>query len=100
MPVKGENYNKVAKLSNHSSLQTKNYWENLWLRAKIEANLKLELKMKFVQNTCDKELGGKMKFVNDNYFKSSLKNFQKSLAFREIYVKYLENNSIVIGILF
>ena len=56
--------------------------------------------MKFVQNTCDKELGGKMKFVNDNYFKSSLENFQKSLAFREIYVKYLENNSIVIGILF
>ena len=40
--------------------------------------------MKVVQNTCDKELGGKMKFVNDNYFKSSLENFQKSLPFREI----------------
>ena len=56
--------------------------------------------MKVVQNTCDKELGGKMKFVNDNYFKSSLENFQKSLPFREIYVKYLENNSIVICLLF
>ena len=35
-----------------------------------------------------------MKSVNENYFKSSIKNFQKSLPFREIYVKYLEKNSI------
>ena len=35
--------------------------------------------MKAVWNTCDKELGDKMKFVNENYFKSSLENFQKSL---------------------
>ena len=42
----------------------------MWLRAKTEANLKLELKMKVVSNTCDKELGGEMKFVNnnENYF--------------------------------
>ena len=38
--------------------------------------------MKVVQNTCEKELGGEMKFVNDNYFKSSLENVQKSLAFK------------------
>ena len=35
-----------------------------------------------------------MKSVNENYFKSSLENFQKSLPFREIYVKYLEKNNI------
>ena len=35
-----------------------------------------------------------MKSVNENYFTSSIKNFQKSLPFREIYVKYLEKNSI------
>ena len=40
-----------------------------------------------------------MKPVNENYFKSSLEKFQKSLPFREIYVKYLEKNSIVISIL-
>ena len=33
----------------------------MWLRAKTKANLKLELKMKFVLNTCGKELGGKIK---------------------------------------
>ena len=54
--------------------------------------------MKVAWNTCDKELG-KMKFVNENSFKSSLENVQKSLPFREIYVRYLEKNSIVIGIL-
>ena len=34
---------------------------------------------------------------NENYFKRTLENFQKSLsffAFREIYVKYLQKNSI------
>ena len=40
-----------------------------------------------------------MKSVNENYFKSSLENFQKLLPFRKIYVKYLEKNSIVKGIL-
>ena len=34
-----------------------------------------------------------MKSVNENYFKSSLENFQKSLPIHEIYVKYLEKNS-------
>ena len=41
---------------------------------------------------CCKELGGEMKSVNENYFKSSL--VQKSLPFRKIYIKYLEKNSI------
>ena len=35
-----------------------------------------------------------MKSVNENYFKSSLEKFQKSLPFRKIYVKYLEKKSI------
>ena len=43
------------------------------MRAKTKANLKPELKMKVFWNTCDKELGGKMKSVSENYFKSSLK---------------------------
>ena len=55
--------------------------------------------MKVVWNTCDKELDGELKFVNENYFKSLLENFQQSLAFRENYAKYLEKNSIVIGVL-
>ena len=50
--------------------------------------------MNVVWNTCDKELGGKMKSINENYFKSSLKNSQMSLPFTEIYVKYLEKNSV------
>ena len=81
------------------SLQTKNYAENLWLRAKTEANLKPQLKIKIAWNTCDRKLGGEMKPVNENYFKSSLEKFQKSLPVRETYVKYLEKNSIVISIL-
>ena len=56
----------------------------MWLRAKAEANLK----MKVAWNTCDKELGGEMKSAYENYFKSSLENFQQSLPLREIYVKY------------
>ena len=51
--------------------------------------------MKVVCNTCDKELGSEMKSVNENYL---LQKFQKSLSFREIYVEYLEKNSIVIGL--
>ena len=43
--------------------------------------------MKVVWNTCDKELGDNIKSVNEKYFKSSLKNFKKSLSFRESYVK-------------
>ena len=35
--------------------------ENLSLRAKTKANLRPELKMKVVWNTCEKELGGEMK---------------------------------------
>ena len=56
-------------------------------------NLKPELRMKVVWSTCDKELGDEMKSVTENYFKSSLENFQKSFAFRETYVRYLEKNS-------
>ena len=35
-----------------------------------------------------------MKSVYENYFKNSLENFRKSLLFREIYIKYLEKNSV------
>ena len=48
--------------------------KNLWLRAKTEANLKLELKVKVIWNTYDKVLGGETKTVNKKYFKSSLEN--------------------------
>ena len=51
--------------------------------------------MKIVWNICDKELGGEIKSVNENYFKSSLEYFRKSLSFREIYGKYLEKNKSV-----
>ena len=44
--------------------------------------------MKVVRNTCDKELDGEMKSVNENCFESSLENFQKLLPFRDIYGKY------------
>ena len=55
--------------------------------------------MKVVWITCDKELGGEMKFVKENYLnKISLVNFRKLLPFREVYVTYLEKNSIAIGI--
>ena len=47
--------------------------------------------MKVVWNTCDKELGAKMKSA---YFKSSLENLQKSLFLREVYMKYLEWNRV------
>ena len=50
--------------------------------------------MKVVWNICDKELGGEIKSVNENYFKSSLEYFRKSLSFREIYGKYLEKNRV------
>ena len=50
-------------------------------------------------NTCYKELDGEMKSVNENCFKSSLEKSQKSLPFREIYVKNVEKNITVIGIL-
>ena len=65
---------------------------------KTEAYLKPELKMKAVSNNCDKELGGEMYSVNENYFKSSLENLQKSLPFREIYLKCFGKNSIDIAI--
>ena len=41
---------------------------------------------------------GEIKSVDGNYCKWSLKNFQKSLSFREIYVKYLGKNCIAMGI--
>ena len=71
----------------------------MWLRAKTEANLKPELKMKVVWNTCDEELGSEMKPAIEKYFKRSLENFQKPLPFREICVKYIEKIDLVIGIL-
>ena len=43
--------------------------------------------MKVVWNTCDKELDDDIKSVNENYFKSSFKNFKKSLSLKETYVK-------------
>ena len=49
--------------------------------------------MKVVWNTCDKERGGEIKSPKKNYLKSSLENFQKSLPYWEIYVKYLEKNN-------
>ena len=55
--------------------------------------------MKVVWNTCNEELGSDMKPAIENYFKSSLENFQNSLPFREIYQKYVEKNDVVIGIL-
>ena len=50
--------------------------------------------MKVFWNTCYKELGGEIKSVDENYFKALLEIFQKTLPFRENYVKYLEKNSI------
>ena len=50
-------------------------------------------------NTCYKEPDGEMNSVNENYFKSSLEKSHKSLSFREIYVKNVEKNITVIGIL-
>ena len=75
------------------SQQTINYGGNPWLRAKAKANLKPELKKKVVWNTCDKEFGVEINSAYENYFKRSLKNLQKSLCFREIYLKCLEKNS-------
>ena len=46
--------------------------KNLWLRAKTKANLKPELKMKVVWNSCDKELGDEMESACENYSKRSL----------------------------
>ena len=43
----------------------------------------------------------KWKFVNENYLnKGSQVDFQKSLHFKEIYVKYLDKNSITKGIVY
>ena len=51
--------------------------------------------MKVVWNICDKELAVKWRLpMKTTYFKSSIENLQKSLSVREIYVKYLEQNSI------
>ena len=45
--------------------------ENLWLSANTKANLKPELKVIVVWNTCDKELDGEMKSAYETYSKSS-----------------------------
>ena len=46
--------------------------KNLWLRAKTKGNLKPELKMKVVWNTCDKGLGSRIKSAYENYSQGSL----------------------------
>ena len=46
---------------------------NLWLRAITEANLHSDIKMKVAWNTCDKELGGEMKSVDETTSKLYLK---------------------------
>ena len=48
--------------------------KNLWLRARPKANLKLELKMKVVENTCDKELGT-MKTASKVHLKTCKSHF-------------------------
>ena len=58
--------------------------------------------MKVVVNTCDKELDSEMKPIKENCSnKRSLVNFQNSHShLRNIYIKYLEKNSIAIGIVY
>ena len=67
---------------------------NLWLRTKTKANLKLELQMKVVMSAILVARNLAAKSAYENYLKSSLEIFQKSLPFREIYVKNLEKNSV------
>ena len=67
---------------------------NLWLRTKTKANLKLELQMKVVMSEILVARNLAAKSAYENYLKSSLEIFQKSLPFREIYVKKLEKNSV------
>ena len=43
--------------------------------------------MEFVWNTCNKERGSQMKPVYENYFKSSLENFQS----RSLIEKFMLN---------
>ena len=59
MSVKVENQNKLAKLSSNHFLtaNSKLSGNNLLLRARTQASLITELKMKVAWNTCDKELG-------------------------------------------
>ena len=71
----------------------------MWLRTKIEANLKSLLKMKVVWNTCDNELYGEMKSAYENYLKFQSKTSKIHYFLEKIYVKYLEKNSIAAGIL-
>ena len=68
--------------------------KNLWLRAEAKGNLKLELKVNVVWNTCDKDLGGEVKFAYETISKSSVENFQKLLPFREIFCKMFRESSI------
>ena len=51
--------------------------------------------MNFLKNTRDGELGGEMKSGYENYFKSSLENLQKSLPFREIYIKIFREKQYI-----
>ena len=75
--------------------------KNLWLRVKTKASLKPGLKTEVFWNTFDKEFAGEIKYVKKNYVnKSSLLNFQNSLPLRVTYVKYLEKNSMAIGIVY
>ena len=90
MSVKGKTRARQLSFSvTIFSLQPINYGQKS-VALVFKVNLRPELKMKVVWNTCDKELGGEMKSAYENYLQSSLENFQKSLLFRKMYVKYLE----------
>ena len=52
--------------------------ENQWLRAKTDANLKPELKMNVVWNTCDKELPGEMKSAYEAKLRTPKVHFKTS----------------------
>ena len=75
-----KNENKLAKLSrNHFLTANKTLWEktSLWLWAKTKTKLKPELQMNVVCNTCGRELG-KMKSVNENYYKMLIMKTSKA----------------------
>ena len=68
--------------------------KNLQLRAEAKANLKLELRINVVWNTCDKDLGDEVKSACEIISKSSVEKFQKLLPFREIFCKIFRESSI------
>ena len=69
MSVEGEKQNKLVQLSSNHFLTASNKLQgvNLQLRAKTKVNVKPELKMKIVRNTCEKELDEEMKSVTEKF---------------------------------